>query len=152
MQTARMGGNVTFGEITGGKEIAMTVQDLLRKINEKRYSVVAIRHLCEDEDYCVGDICRNSFQYDLEYDNSSYYTNPIELNGTCGYAIFDICDLEEDEVEKAKEQLIDGLKKSADYRGKPVIIAGYRYEYGWDEEEVVIPYAEVIATSIEEIM
>ena len=113
----------------------MTVQDLLRKINEKRYSVVAIRHLCEDEDYCVGDICRNSFQYDLEYDNSSYYTNPVELNGTCGYAIFDICDLEEDEVE-----------------GKPVIIAGYRYEYGWDEEEVVIPYAEVIATSIEGIM
>lgn len=130
----------------------MTVQDLLKKIKEERYSVVAIRHLCEDEDYRVGDICRNSFQYDLEYDDSSYYTNPVELNGTCGYSIFGPCDLEEDEVEEAKEQLIDGLKKSADYGGKPVIIAGHRYEYGWDEEEVIIPYAEVIATSIEGIM
>lgn len=131
----------------------MTVQDLLKKIKEERYSVVAIRHLCEDEEYSVGDICRNSFDWDLEYDQSSYDAeNPVELNGTCGYAIFDLCDLEEDEVEKAKELLINGLEESDVYEGKPVIIAGNRYEYGNDENEVIIAYAEVIATSIEGIM
>lgn len=131
----------------------MTVQDLLRKIKEERYSVVAIRHLCKDEEYSAGDICRNSFDWDLEYDQSSYDTeNPVELNGTCGYAIFDLCDLEEDEVEKAKELLINGLEESDGYEGKPVIIAGNRYEYGNDESEVIIQYAEVIATSIEGIM
>ena len=131
----------------------MTVQDLLKKIKEERYSVVAIRRLCKDEEYSAGDICRNSFDWDLEYDQSSYDTeNPVELNGTCGYSVFDLCDLDEDEVEKAKELLINGLEESDGYEGKPVIIAGNRYGYGNDENEVIIQYAEVIATSIEGIM
>lgn len=131
----------------------MTVQDLLKKIKEERYSVVAIRHLCKDEEYSVGDICRNSFDWDLEYDQSSYDTeNPVELNGTCGYSVFDLCDLDEDEIKKAKELLVNGLEESDGYEGKPVIIAGNRYEYGNDENEVIIQYAEVIATSIAGIM
>lgn len=131
----------------------MTVQDLLRKITEEGYSVVAIRRLSEDEDYSVGDICRDSFDWDYENDRSSYNTeNPVELNGTCGYSVFDLCNLDEEEVEKAEELLIDALKESDTYGGKPVIIAGNRYEYGNDENEVIIAYAEVIATSIEGIM
>ena len=131
----------------------MTVQDLLRKITEEGYSVVAIRHLNKDENYSVGDICRDSFDWDYENDRSSYNTeNPVELNGTCGYSISDICNLDKADVKKAEELLIDGLKNSDIYDGKCVIIAGNRYEYGNDEEEVIIAYAEVIATSIEGIM
>lgn len=130
----------------------MTVQDLLKKIKEEKYSVVAIRHLCEDEEYSVGDLCRNSYDWDVEYDRSSYDTeNPVEFNGTCGYCVR-IENLEEDEVEKAEELLIDALKESDTYDGKPVIIAGNRYDYGNDENEVIIEFAEVLATSIEGVM
>ena len=130
----------------------MTVQDLLKKIKEEKYSVIAIRHLCDDEKYNIGDICRNSYDYDVEYDVSTYYRDQRELNGTCGYNIPNIDYLNEEEVEEAKEMIVKALKESEDYGGTPIIIAGHHYEYGNDEEEVIIKYAEVIATSIEGIM
>lgn len=123
----------------------MTAQELLKKVNEEGYSVVAIRHLSDDENYRIGDICRNSYNWNYEYDLSSYFTEePEELNGTCGYSISKICSLDVEEIECAEKILSNGIENASVYPGKTVIIAGYRYEYGNDENEVIVADAEVI--------
>lgn len=123
----------------------MTAQELLKKVNEEGYSVVAIRHLSDDENYRIGDICRNSYNWNYEYDLSSYFTEePEELNGTCGYSISKICSLDVEEIECAEKILSNGIENASVYSGKTVIIAGYRYEYGNDENEVIVADAEVI--------
>ena len=123
----------------------MTAQELLKKVNEEGYSVVAIRHLSDDENYSIGDICRNSYNWNYEYDLSSYFTEePEELNGTCGYSISKICGLDVEEIECAEKILSNGIENASVYSGKTVIIAGYLYEYGNDENEVIVANAEVI--------
>ena len=111
----------------------MDLQKIFDKIKEEKYSIVAIRRCCKDEKYNIGDICRNSYEWDYEYDVSSYDTEaPTELDGTCGLNISNIID--------------DGIEKSSVYDGNNVIIiAGHDYSYGNDEEEVIIENADVIA-------
>lgn len=124
------------------------VNTILQKVNQENYSIVAIRHLSEDENYEIGNMCRNSFDWDYGLDCSSYETdNPVELDGTCGYAIFDFCDLDVDEIEEA-ESLISKALAEAIYVGEPVIIAGHRFTYGNDDNEVIIEDAEVIAKKV----
>lgn len=124
----------------------MNVQEILNKVNEEGYSVVAIRHCTEDEDYTVGDICRNSYDWNYELDCSTYDTDePVELEGACGYHVRGFENLDADEIEEAAELLNKALKGAELYCGKMVVIAGYRYTYGNDENEVIIEDAEVIA-------
>ena len=124
----------------------MNVQETLNKVNEEGYSVVAIRHCAEDEDYTVGDICRNSYDWNYELDCSTYDTEePVELDGACGYHVRGFENLDADEIEEATEIFEKAMKESETYYGKVVIIAGYRYTYGSDENEVIIEDAEVIA-------
>ena len=52
----------------------MNVEKILETIKENDYSMVAIRHCCPDEEYKIGDICRNSFEWNEEYECSSYDT------------------------------------------------------------------------------
>lgn len=122
------------------------VEEILRKVNEEGYGVVAIRHCAEDEHYKVGDTCRNSFDWNYELDCSTYDTDePIELDGTCGYHIAGFENLDEDEVEEATELFNKALKNSSIYGGTVVVIAGNRKSWGNDEDEVIIDDAEVIA-------
>ena len=129
----------------------MTAKELLKTLKDGRYNVVAIRHTCADEKYDIGDICRNSYEYDFECDLSTYYTgNPVESDGTCGYGIFGLDYLDADDVEEL-EQAEKIIKKSIDAsafynpsEGSAIIIAGHSYYYGNDENEVVIKNAEVI--------
>lgn len=124
----------------------MNVQEILNKVNEEGYSVVAIRHCAEDEDYAVGDICRNSYDWNYELDCSTYDTDePVELEGACGYHVRGFENLDADEIEEATEIFEKAMKEAETYYGKVVIIAGYRYAYGNDENEVIIEDAEVIA-------
>lgn len=110
----------------------MNVEKILETIKENDYSVVAIRHCCPDEEYKIGDICRNSFEWNEEYECSSYDTEePEEMDGVCGYAMFELIDT--DNAEKAK---YDG--------NNIVIIGGDSYSYGNDENEVIVEEAEVI--------
>lgn len=123
----------------------MDLQKLLNKIKEEKYSVVAIRRCCKDENYNIGDICRSSYEWDYEYDVSSYDTEiPNELDGTCGLNITSIIDCED--LTDVRNIIDNGIEKSSTYDGNNVIIiAGYDYSYGNDEEEVIIENAEVIA-------
>ena len=122
----------------------MNTQKLLDTIKNNKYSVIAIRHCCQDEHYQLGDFCRNSYEWNYELECSSYDTeNPIELDGTCGYAVFDL--LEADDAIVAERILTNSINNSNVYDGTEiVIIAGTSYSYGNDENEVIIEYAEVI--------
>ena len=122
----------------------MNMRKLLDTIKNNNYSVIAVRHCCQDEHYQLGDFCRNSYEWNYELECSSYDTeNPIELDGTCGYAVFDL--LEADDAIVAERILADSINNSKIYDGTEiVIIAGTSYSYGNDENEVIIEYAEVI--------
>lgn len=118
----------------------------LSEITEKieGYNVAAIRHCCKDENYEVGDFCRNSYEWDEENEISSYYTSKEEMDGTCGYDVSALVDC--DDVETAKKILDDAIEASSIYEGNDIVlIGGYSYEYGNDDNEIIIEDAEVIA-------
>lgn len=125
------------------------VKSIIKKVNAKQHcNVVGIRHLTYDETYQVGDMCRNSFEWNYERDCSSYETTePVELNGTCAYCIPGFDDFDLDEIEEATEVFNTALRESEEnYVGGMVVVAGTSYTYGDDENEVIIWDAEVIAT------
>lgn len=122
------------------------VKEILTKINEEGYGVVAIRHCAEDEEYNVGDTCRNSYDWNYELDHSTYEDEePIELDGTCGYHINNFECLDDEELDEAEALFNKAMEESGCYVGKIVVIAGNYYSYGNDENEVIIEDAEVIA-------
>lgn len=124
----------------------MNVKEILKKVCDEGYSVVAIRHIAEDEHYNVGDTCRNSYEWNYEMDHSTYEDEePIELDGTCGYNIVRFADFDIDELEEAEQIFKTALEESSIYSGDVVIIAGDSYTYGNDENEVIISDACVIA-------
>lgn len=99
----------------------MNVEKILETIKENDYSVVAIRHCCPDEEYKIGDICRNSFEWNEEYECSSYDTEePEEMDGVCGYAMFEL--IETDDAEEAKEIIERAIEESSIYDGNNVIV------------------------------
>lgn len=122
------------------------VKEILKKVNDEGYGVVAIRHCAEDEEYNVGDICRNSFDWNYELDHSTYEDEEqVELNGTCGIHIIGFENLDEEEIEEATELFNKAMEKANVYSGQVVVIVGDSYDYGSDEDEVIIRDAEVIA-------
>lgn len=124
----------------------LNVKEILKKVNEEGYSVVAIRHLADDEEYCIGDTCRNSYDWNFEEDHSAYEDEePIELDGTCGLWISGFENLDDEDIEEAEMLFNQAMKASSAYFGKTVIIAGDSYSYGSDENEVIIRDAVVIA-------
>ena len=110
----------------------------------KNFSVIGIRTITDDENYNVGDICRNSYDWDFENDCSTYNTdNPVQLNGTCAIEIFVDCDIE----DMTEEEIINEINNAeCNYAGsKKILIGGNSSSYGDDENEVIIRDAEVIA-------
>lgn len=124
----------------------LNIAEILKKVNNEGYGVVAIRHCAEDETYSVGDVCRNSFDWNYEEDHSTYEDDwQVELNGTCGLHIVGFENLDEEEIEEATELFNKAMEKANVYSGQVVVIAGDSYDYGSDEDEVIIRDAEVIA-------
>lgn len=120
-----------------------SMEELIRKINEERYTYIGIRHLADDENYQVGDFCRNSYDWNYENDCSSYYTeNPEELSGACAYNTN--INSSWDDGEEIKGKIIKAISESDCYSGRIAIIAGKLAEYGNDSEEIIIENAEVI--------
>lgn len=119
------------------------MKEIIRKITEENYKWIGIRHLAEDENYTVGDFCRNSYDWDYENDCSSYDAeNPIELDGTCAYDTR--IDSNWDDDEEIEEKILKAISESDCYSGRIAIIAGNYAEYGNDPEEIIIENAEVI--------
>lgn len=125
----------------------MDAKEVLKKMNENYFSVATIRRCRKDENYEVGDICRNSFDWNYEKDESTFEDDePVELSGTCGMRIENLENLDNEEAAEAEKILEKALKdsESYDYGYQTVIIAGDRYEYGSDEDEIIVENAEVI--------
>lgn len=116
---------------------------LIKKITEENYKWIGIRHLANDENYTIGDFCRNSYEWDYEYDCSSYDSeNPEELPGACAYDTR--IDSVWDDEEEIEEKIRKAISESDCYSGKIAVIAGNSAEYGNDPEEIIISDAEVI--------
>lgn len=119
------------------------MEELIRKITEEKYMYVGIRRLCDDEEYNVGDICRNSYDWDYENDCSSYESNnPVELPGSCSFDTGIIA--EWDDESEIRQKLENAIDASDCYCGRLAVIAGNMSEYGGDECEIIIKNAEVI--------
>lgn len=95
-------------------------------------SIVAVRGLQDDEDYNVGDDCRESLLWNEEFDRPS---ETKTIGGTCAIRIVD----EYGDFDKEAS-----IKAAQAYSDRLVLIGGYSYFYGNDEHEVIIPYATVI--------
>lgn len=120
------------------------MNDIIKAIKESNYHFFGIRHLADDENYEVDDLCRRSYDWNYEYDCSTYGTDePQELPGTCAYSTG--IDVAWDSDEEISEKLEKALLGSECYSGRPVIIAGDNYTYGNDEQEIIIENAVVIA-------
>jgi len=104
------------------------------------YNYIGVRTTADDENYSVGDICRKSYEWDYEYDCSTYNTeNPIKLTGTCAAQLI----IDEDTTEEYINEKINEFSNR--YVGEQVIIiGGYEAEYGADEDEIIINEAVVI--------
>jgi len=104
---------------------------------------LGVRITADDEQYTVGDTCRDSYEWDFENDCSTYNAeNPIELDGACAVEI-----IFEDLEEMTDKEIMDQIKKVAcNYVGEQtVLIGGYYATYGNDENEIIIEDAEVLA-------
>lgn len=107
----------------------------------RKYSVIGIRGLADDEEYQIGDTCRKSYDWDYENDISTYSTTQIKLNGTC--AADTRIDTTNDRDEEILEK-INAIINDFGYVGEIVIIAGNDFEYGADENEIIIENAIVL--------
>lgn len=120
-------------------------KNIIDLIEESGAEYIGIRHLADDEHYNIGDYCRNSYDWDYEYDRSTYDTDePQELSGTCAYDTG--IQSAWDDPEEIKDKLKKAIKASDIYYGDIVILAGNRATYGNDENEIIIEDAIVIAT------
>lgn len=121
------------------------IKKMAKAIIESGFEVVGIRTLEDDENYKIGDVCRESYEWDLEHDCSTYYTTGETAGGTCATII----QYEKDWTEE--EELIEAIKvayeSNSAYPGQKVIIGGdvINTDYGHsDEDEVRIEDAVVI--------
>ena len=119
----------------------MNIKEAVKAIMNSNYEIFGIRHITSDESYKVGDYARNSYDWDIENDVSSYETDPKELDGTSAY--FTDIDTLDDEEEVEKKLLI-ALEESKVYSGAAILLGGDRYDWGNDDNEVIIEDAEVL--------
>jgi hypothetical protein len=119
----------------------MKYDELIKLIKERKYRVIGVRSLCDDEKYNIGDICRYSYEWNHVFDRSAYGYENIQLNGTCAINTYIdyVYDEDEDIIDK-----IEATYERAYWKDDVVLIAGYCWEYGEDDNEVIIEDAEVI--------
>lgn len=100
--------------------------EIAKEILEKRY-VVGVRSLCDDEQYEVGDDCRESYEWDFENDCSTYHTTGETAGGTCATAIDTQGFLTDDWAQELAERIKQAINANEQYFGdRQAIIAGYR--------------------------
>lgn len=124
----------------------MTIEEIRDLINEAEYGYIGIR--ADERDYQIGEIMDNSHQLfaDPQYNDSftellypyvsdgpyAGFYDAGELSGTCALGISD-------------NNIEEMLKRVMSYGSKYYLIGGNSMEYGYDEDELIIKNAEVIA-------
>ena len=129
----------------GGNEMENQLLELIKAYAESNatYDVLfGIRAVRDAEEYSVGDIAEESFEWDLEHDCSTYFTTGERTDGTCAVGdwieVDDEDDLNISKIKSAIENAYDKLKNC-------ILLLGTREgEYGTrDSFEVRIQRAEV---------
>lgn len=114
----------------------------ITNIINSNFNYIGVRWTCDDEQYDIGDCCRNSYDWDYDADCSSYDTDsPMELDGTC--AVNTNVDLSWDDPDELEKKITLAVKKH-NYVGTIIIIGGDRATCGADEDEIIIENAVVI--------
>lgn len=96
--------------------------EIAKEALEERY-VLGVRGLTKDESYNVGDSTRESYEWDLENDCSTYHTTQETAGGTCCVAV----DMEVETAEELAaniEAAIEEASKYGDVGSDTIVIAG----------------------------
>lgn len=106
-------------------------------IQEKYF--LGVRSLTKDESYVVGDSVRESYEWDLENDCSTYFTTGETAVGTCCICV----DMDAESPEELVENIKIAIQKAEKYGDvgcDTVIIAGRNTnnDYQMDEGEIRI--------------
>lgn len=121
--------------------------ELAQKIIDEGISLLGVRNLCEDEQYKVGDDCRQSYEWDFEHDCSTYDLdgeNGKKANGTCATHI----PLETENVEELAQVIADKVEENKMYMNeRQALISGYgvNNDSALDTNEIRLTEAFVIA-------
>lgn len=117
----------------------MTVEEIRNLIEDAEFEYIGIR--ADSRDYQIGDVMDNSHQLfqDADCGGELVEEGPYagfydagELDGTCALKI----------SEDTVEEMIGRVKT---YGKKIYLIGGDSMEYGYDDGEIIIRGAEVIA-------
>lgn len=129
----------------------MNAKELLNTIKaakENGYRFFGIRALTDDEENLkAGDRCRDSYDWDVENDCSTYATTGATLNGACAVSIdrdgFFLTDFNSEDEDR---DAIEAAVKDAFSYGKKLAVIGSKegYENGADENEIILEYADVL--------
>lgn len=118
------------------------LEEIAKGIIEGGYVYAGIRTLEDDEIYKVGDMCRESYEWDLEHDCSTYYTTGETAGGTCATG-FEV----DEDVDSMVKNMITAIESNNSYVGlRQVVIAGNKANtsFAGDEDEVRIVDAIVV--------
>lgn len=100
-------------------------KEIAKKIIDEGIDLVGVRSLCEDEQYKVGDECRESYEWNFEHDCSTYDLDGGDgekAGGTCATQI----KVETEDVEELAQHIEEIVKENALYANeKQAIIAGH---------------------------
>lgn len=123
--------------------------ELIRKAYEDGKRTFAVRAMTDDENYSVGDDCRESYDWDFENDCSAYVTNGMKAGGTCGVKISSDFYFDGSDDEDVENAVSEAIEKAKEYGSNVALIAGDRdvcCDYSVDDEnEARITNAVVIA-------
>jgi len=123
--------------------------EIIRKAYESGKRAFAVRALAEDENYSVGDACRESYDWDFENNCSTYDTSGVTAGGTCGVKIIGYFHFDGSDDEEIESAVAKSIEKAKEYGPDLVIIGGdldVSCNYAVDDEnEARITNAYVIA-------
>lgn len=123
--------------------------EIIKAAAEKGYHVFGIRRIWEEAGLLnVGDWCPDSYDWDYENDISTRETTGTTLDGACAVVIdTNHLFLDGSDDEELEERIGKALKASEIYYSDETMLIGGRdgYEYGYDDDEVIIRDADVLA-------
>lgn len=114
----------------------VNIQAALQEALDNKW-FLAVRSTRPDEQYKVDEECRESYEWDLENDISSYFTTGETAGGTCGLSV----DTDECNAEELMDRVVAKVEEVRKYGGEQIIlIAGRRLntDYQMDDGEVRI--------------
>lgn len=126
---------------------------IAQQILDENYHGVGVRVVCNDESYNVGDDCRDSYEWDLESEMTTYDLHGEEgmkAGGTCALSIEIQAFATNDWTYELALRIEEAIKISTNTygEGQQVIIAGnsgLNNDGYFDKNEIRIRNAYVIA-------